>query len=702
MVMPDIEHHELSDKPKINGQKISGRLSYAGISRNGRIYLPEELAKGDGLELPILLNHSSIGGAENIGENLLPNNYRSQLERGQDVRLGTVRLSYDPDTFVLSYEGIITDPFYRSKDILENLHVSQGIIYDAANSPQVCGEFSCFTLMKNSIYQEMSLVFRSGFPLVTLAAEKYTSQINNIKNNTMTKTKADECGCNGNEAEPSSAPLTQADGSQCPEGQSFNFETGKCEKVDTSQDSSPTTNQPPTEVAKVSESEEEDEEKGTVNADLEAEEKALRAKIASIEKAKANRSITAMEAENHKLKLAKENAELIADLKKIKDSATAKAFETSTVSSSVGTETIGQDQIIGQVKDWMVAASQGSDVASTKTWKNSKEGFIQQYAKYQYRDPATSRVVGMTPVFDNKAGEGVTLAPDLGRVVSNQVLALPDGKVVTPIRQFAETKILAQGETEAYFYDINSVDFDNVNEGTDLAEQSMDVRSIGGGADPRGKLIKVGYSQVEKSPFDLVSAINRQFALESVNDESKAVFSAYNDDTAIVSGATKPAGGGVKSNWIDGNGDDTTDDTGVTAGMTFNALLRAKRKIEQGGFDGSDLVAYMTPKAVEDVIKDPDLQNYLSFSNPEVIDEGVIARAAGINLIKSSAIAGDADSKRAVVFKPFGAFGLVVRRDLTMEAQRWNTDQTIRVTGTQAIGAYIKNQELTCRISYAE
>lgn len=388
-------------------------------------------------------------------------------------------------------------------------------------------------------------------------------------------------------------------------------------------------------------------------------------------------------------------------MKKIKDSAIPKAIESSVLPQNIKTIPT-PEKTLNDVKDWMIGTSQGNDVSSTKTWKNSKESFLQKYSKYQYLDPKTFRVVGMTPVFDNKAGEGVTLAPDLGRVVSNQVLALPDGKVVTPIRQFAETKILNTGETEAYFYDINSVDFVDVNEGNDLTDQSMEVRSIGGGADPRGKLVKVGYSQVEKSPFDLVAAINRQFALESVNDESKAVFSAYDDDTTITAGQTKPAGGGIKENWIDGNGDDTTDDSTVSSGLTFNALLRAKRKIEQGGFDGSDLVAYVSPKGIEDVIRDPDLQNYISFSRPEVIDEGVIARAAGINLIKSSAIAGDSNSKRAVVFKPFGAFGLVVRRDLTMEAQRWNTDQTIRITGTQAIGAYIKNQELTCRISYAE
>ena len=46
------------------GKKIKGTLAYAGVSLNDRVYLPEELAKCDGMTLPLLLNHSSVAGAE--------------------------------------------------------------------------------------------------------------------------------------------------------------------------------------------------------------------------------------------------------------------------------------------------------------------------------------------------------------------------------------------------------------------------------------------------------------------------------------------------------------------------------------------------------------------------------------------------------------------------------------------------------------
>ena len=90
---------------------------------------------------------------------------------------------------------------------------------------------------------------------------------------------------------------------------------------------------------------------------------------------------------------------------------------------------------------------------------------------------------------------------------------------------------------------------------------------------------------------------------------------------------------------------------------------------------------------------------------PEIITEADVARIAGVNIVKSTAIADGAGAganagKRSVLFKPFASFGLVSERDFTLEAQRWNKQQVINVTGTQVVGGFVKNQEYTCRISH--
>ena len=118
------------------------------------------------------------------------------------------------------------------------------------------------------------------------------------------------------------------------------------------------------------------------------------------------------------------------------------------------------------------------------------------------------------------------------------------------------------------------------------------------------------------------------------------------------------------------------------------------------------MILYTSPKGIEDLIKDPNLDSYLAFSKPEAITEGVVERIAGCNIVTSSAIAdlasgGVSTGKRSVLFIPGVAFGLVSGRDLTMEAQRRNEIQAIHLTGTQKIAGFVKNIEATCRVSHS-
>ena len=102
------------------------------------------------------------------------------------------------------------------------------------------------------------------------------------------------------------------------------------------------------------------------------------------------------------------------------------------------------------------------------------------------------------------------------------------------------------------------------------------------------------------------------------------------------------------------------------------------------------------------MIFDPDLDSFISFSRPAIITEATVERIAGTNVVRSSALpAGThASNKRSCMFVPNIAFGLVTGRDLTMEAQRRNEIQSIYLTGTQRIAAFVKNIEATCRISH--
>ena len=367
---------------------------------------------------------------------------------------------------------------------------------------------------------------------------------------------------------------------------------------------------------------------------------------------------------------------------------------------------------------WFESVSKGENVMPSSVWNINKEKIYENYGQRFTRQWDKDFIERFEPVSkENKssATEAISgpTANDFMRTMSEQVLVLPNGKIVTPVRQFCEVKILPPGVKEAFFYDYGAVDFAAITEGSTISDSSVAVRSAGGATTPRGARVQINYSDIEESPIDLVAANNRAFALESINDESKQVLNvAYNTDSGNAGDGSnrKAVGGGTKAGkWVRGNdGSALTADAGVTSSHTlaFSGILGAKRIIREQGLDTTNLILYTSPKGIEDLIKDPNLDSYLSFSKPEAITEGVVERIAGCNIVTSSALAGLASGgvaggKRSVLFIPGVAFGLVSGRDLTMEAQRRNEIQAIHLTGTQKIAGFVKNVEATCRISHA-
>ena len=149
------------------GRKIKGTLAYAGVSLNDRIYLPEELAKGHGKTLPLLLNHSSVAGAEEELDRLDDEMLHS-LENEIDYQVGEVTLTWVPEELTLYYEGVVDNEFFQKEIDDMGMAVSLGIYYDS-DSPKVCDE-QCYTLIKGAEFREVSLVYHAGFPIATIEA----------------------------------------------------------------------------------------------------------------------------------------------------------------------------------------------------------------------------------------------------------------------------------------------------------------------------------------------------------------------------------------------------------------------------------------------------------------------------------------------------------------------------------------------------
>jgi len=150
---------------------VHGILAYAGVSKNNRLYLPEHLAAGHERQLPLRVNHSSILGME---EELhrLPQEIQQSLMRGESVEVGELKLTWHPSDLTLTYEGVIENDFFKKEVREGRMSVSLGLLYDA-DAPEVCDQ-ECYTVMKGSEFEEVSLVYHPGFPIATImAAENF-------------------------------------------------------------------------------------------------------------------------------------------------------------------------------------------------------------------------------------------------------------------------------------------------------------------------------------------------------------------------------------------------------------------------------------------------------------------------------------------------------------------------------------------------
>jgi hypothetical protein len=459
----------------------------------------------------------------------------------------------------------------------------------------------------------------------------------------------------------------------------------------------------------------------SVNSDSTSEARRNRLYHARVQKAESSamKAIEAQKARVYAKQLKAQEASLDVEILKARESAKPRLAVASPKGGLASGKVSATEAEVSKPSAWLRAVQRNQNVSPAYVWSINKEKIFENYSKQGIRSFDANDNEIITKVKGSEADIGnITGAAQNMRIMSEQVLVLPSGKVVTPIRQFCETKILPVGTKEAFFFDFGAVSFGAITEADDslltaTPKSDVIIRTSGTNTTPRGSRITIGYSQTEESPIDIIASANRAFALESINDESKQILSAFNDDTpnpANLATSKKAVGGGIKNgagllnHWIRGDTGAPIAADAAFGSLKYVGLLNAKGVIQDQGLDDTNLITYTSGKAIRDLTMDSDLDTYIGYSKPAIITEATVERIAGTNLVRSSAVssgsAGFTAQKRSVMFVPNVAFGLISGRDLTMEAQRRNELQAIHLTGTQKVAGVVKNVEATCRISH--
>jgi len=358
---------------------------------------------------------------------------------------------------------------------------------------------------------------------------------------------------------------------------------------------------------------------------------------------------------------------------------------------------------------WLKAVQTQQNVTSFHMWTINKEKIYEHYhgrfKVYNGPDGVEKRQINKTLGEENKVYCNHSK-------YSHEVLVLPNGKEITPIRQFCETKILPPGTKEAFFYDFGKIaNFNNI---IGEAEPTPVIRSTHAATEPRGTRLTIGYQQIEENPIDIIAAANKAFSLESIADESIQVMNAANKSKLHEIG-----------HWINPCGDKINDDIDVEEELSISGVQEALRIIIEEGLDVSNAVLYTTGKGLVDMVRSYEARLH------DIYNISDLEKYLGVKLIRSSTCKKTREEKvptrenifqrikrvwfrkergtetrggkgrRSILFIPNIVFGLVSGRDLTMEAQRRNEIQAIHLTGTQKVAAIVINKEGLVLISHA-
>jgi hypothetical protein len=290
--------------------------------------------------------------------------------------------------------------------------------------------------------------------------------------------------------------------------------------------------------------------------------------------------------------------------------------------------------------------------------------------------------------------EAITInAGDAGQIFSKQILVVPGGRMKTPVRQYVNFSEIQNGSDRVHFYTIGAFDFGAITEGTEPTNVSQTVAKLTATPSVRGAVQRVGYSQMESTPFGLVDAINEAMALAAIDDEATDLLdTTYN--------AVSP------TNWVraDTGAQVTSDDV---ANITFKreGLLAAKRLIAQQGYDVSpgNLVLFLHPKAFQELMLDTNLTNFYQYTRPDITAVGALEQLYGVDIVVADQVRlqdnTTNDTYRNVMAVKGVAFGMGAARNVTVEAQRRNELQSVILSGTHRVKSVVIDEKASCRIS---
>jgi len=278
------------------------------------------------------------------------------------------------------------------------------------------------------------------------------------------------------------------------------------------------------------------------------------------------------------------------------------------------------------------------------------------------------------------------------------VAIVPGGISFIPVFQFAKVKEIGQGMDRARFFKSTIPDNASQTAGTTPTENTSTITAIEViPSQITGTYIIADYDLIENSPFDF---------LQTIVETSAA---SYDDFVATDMLTTVLVEGTTPGLWINAQTGATITSSDLVS-ITFDetALLYGREYLEDQGYlrGGVKPVCCLHPQQWRELLESTNVTSLATRSVPDIYLKANLEELMGVQLVVTNAIEAvnnqTTDAYNAAMFVPKHTFGIAVKRDVTVKFHDIGEDNTVRVNTTWRTKTGLLDASSWVRISSAQ
>jgi len=308
------------------------------------------------------------------------------------------------------------------------------------------------------------------------------------------------------------------------------------------------------------------------------------------------------------------------------------------------------------------------------------------YAKFEIDKDAW--IESQTANLNTDTGEVTEAVVTSGTIpgvrTATAVVILPGGKIVIPVRQFGQFASIPVGQNTARFYTLSNPNFGAITEAvtTDITASTHTLTAIDITCNVRGLRQTIVKSNFEDFPAQFLNALKQQIRTEAIRDEENLILTTL--------GSTDNDFGNAPFHISADDGALITDTTEEDQAILLKkaGLLVCRRRLQANGYNVSpgNVVGFIHPIQYEQLLTDTNISTLIEQGQPGKSVTGIIEQYLGMQIIVTTELVNTNNAHRAIFLVKGAAFALCSQRTISIELNKEIKGQWVDIVATHRIG----------------